>query len=78
MACDKDRFEEWCKPQFEELKTLLADFKTAMCGDTEKPGIAERVRRLEGWQKAIMGVLSAVGIWAIVNVGEWVKGFFIK
>ncbi len=76
MACDKDHFEKFCGPQFNEIKQTLAEFKTAICGDTERPGFAERLRSLERWQKAIMAALTAVVLALLPLLAGWVLTWF--
>jgi hypothetical protein len=78
MACDNDRFDEFCKPRFDAIDETLKKLKSAICGDDEKQGIAERVRGLEKWQKAIMAIVGALAVFALGLVGDWFKNLFIK
>jgi hypothetical protein len=48
--CRKDLYEETCKPRFDGIDGSLREIHEAICGDEaeNRPGLGERVRRLEG------------------------------
>ena len=68
-----DRFEELCKPLFEDLRGRLERIEKVVCSNDNHVGLGERLRRLERLVKVLAwaGTLF-VGVWLTqLAKGTW-------
>ena len=77
---EDERFTEVCEPLFNKVLTDLKQIKVAVCGDeaSSRPGLGERVRKLETKAKVMIWMVSiaaasVIGV-VVQRVWTWLNG----